>query len=173
MPLMTPAWHFYCQISHVVILRAFLGIFLRGKCIYISGSCPPSHSQSSLRNTISSYLQALKPKVKIAGGKELIYREGETATIFAEVPSEPAANEIRDCSQKCLEYFCWNPKNVRSKKYALAMFVNSLPGGLLEVLSYLMIPRMELLLTIAKNTNQNFNLMQFPENMKESVNSSI
>ena len=54
------------------------------------------------------------------------------------------------------------------------MFVNSwLPGGLLEVLSYLMIPRMELLLTIAKNTNQNFNLMQFPENMKESVNNSI
>ena len=47
-------------------------------------------------NTISSYLQALKPKVKIAGGKELIYREGDTATIFAEVPSEPAAEDIRD-----------------------------------------------------------------------------
>ena len=38
--------------------------------------------------------------MKIAGGKELIYREGETATIFAEVPSEPAANEIRDCAHK-------------------------------------------------------------------------
>ena len=47
-------------------------------------------------NTISSYLQALKPKVKIAGGKELIYREGDTATIFAEVPSEPPAEDIRD-----------------------------------------------------------------------------
>ena len=54
------------------------------------------------------------------------------------------------------------------------MFVNSLPpGGLLAALSYLMIPRMALLLTIAKNTNQNFNLMQFPENMKERVNTSI
>ena len=39
--------------------------------------------------------QALKPKVKIEGGKELVYREGETATIFADVPSEPAAEDIR------------------------------------------------------------------------------
>jgi len=39
--------------------------------------------------------KALKPKVKIAGGKELIYREGDTATIFAEVPSEPPAQDIR------------------------------------------------------------------------------
>ena len=39
--------------------------------------------------------QALKPKVKILGGKELVYKEGETATIFAEVPSEPAADDIR------------------------------------------------------------------------------
>ena len=37
--------------------------------------------------------------MKIAGGKELIYREGDTATIFAEVPSEPAADNIRDCSR--------------------------------------------------------------------------
>ena len=59
------------------------------------------------------------------------------------------------------------------KKYPLAMFVNNLSGGLLEAPSSLMIPRMELLLTIAKNTNQNFNLMQFPENMKESVNTSV
>ena len=42
-----------------------------------------------------SMFQALKPKVKILGGKELVYREGETATIFAEVPSEPAADDIR------------------------------------------------------------------------------
>ena len=55
-----------------------------------------SVNSKALLNTISSYFQALKPKVKIAGGKELIYREGDTATIFAEVPSEPAANEIRD-----------------------------------------------------------------------------
>jgi len=39
--------------------------------------------------------KALKPKVKIAGGKELVYREGETATIFAEIPAEPAADQIR------------------------------------------------------------------------------
>merc|ERR1719166_82282 len=39
--------------------------------------------------------KALKPKVKIEGGKELVYREGETATIFADVPSEPAAEDIR------------------------------------------------------------------------------
>ena len=39
--------------------------------------------------------QALKPKVRIEGGKELVYREGETATVFADVPSEPAADDIR------------------------------------------------------------------------------
>ena len=43
----------------------------------------------------------------------------------------------------------------------------------MEAPSCLTILRMELLLTIAKNTNQNFNLMQFPENMKESVNNSV
>ena len=43
----------------------------------------------------------------------------------------------------------------------------------MEAPSCLTILRMELLLTIAKNTNQNFNLMQFPENMKESVNTSV
>ena len=49
----------------------------------------------------------------------------------------------------------------------------NLAGGLLAAPSFSTIPRMELLLTIAKNTNQNFNLMQFPENMKESVNTSV
>ena len=95
--------------------KSLLGILLREKCIYSSGLCPPSHSQSSFRNTISSYLQALKPKVKIAGGKELIYREGETATIFAEVPSEPAANEIRDWSQNAwnIHLFKSEEQNVR------------------------------------------------------------
>ena len=95
--------------------KSLLGILLREKCIYSSGSCPPSHSQSSFRKPISSYLQALKPKVKIAGGKELIYREGETATIFAEVPSEPAANEIRDWSQNALNIhlFKSEEENVR------------------------------------------------------------
>ena len=33
--------------------------------------------------------------MKIEGGKELVYKEGETATIFADVPSEPAADDIR------------------------------------------------------------------------------
>ena len=41
------------------------------------------------------YVQALKPKVRIEGGKELVYKEGETATVFADVPSEPAADDIR------------------------------------------------------------------------------
>ena len=49
----------------------------------------------SVQITHYSMFQALKPKVKILGGKELVYREGETATIFAEVPSEPAADDIR------------------------------------------------------------------------------
>ena len=37
----------------------------------------------------------MKPKVKILGGKELVYNEGETVTIFADVPSEPAADDIK------------------------------------------------------------------------------
>ena len=37
----------------------------------------------------------MKPKVKILGGKELVFNEGETVTIFADVPSEPAADDIK------------------------------------------------------------------------------
>ena len=71
--------------------------------------------------------------MKIAGGKELVYREGDTATIFAEVPSEPPAEDIRDWSQKCLQYLLLTGRKVgRLKKYPLAMFVNNLSGGLLE-----------------------------------------
>eukprot|EP00092_Neocalanus_flemingeri_P076019 GFUD01094257.1.p1 GENE.GFUD01094257.1~~GFUD01094257.1.p1 ORF type:complete len:1559 (+),score=423.64 GFUD01094257.1:143-4819(+) len=39
--------------------------------------------------------KALKPKVKINGPKEITLNEGETVTIFADVPSEPAAEDIK------------------------------------------------------------------------------
>ena len=39
--------------------------------------------------------QALKPKVKLGCGKELVCKEGETVTIFAEVAGEPPADDIK------------------------------------------------------------------------------
>ena len=39
--------------------------------------------------------QALKPKVKLGCGKELVCREGETVTVFAEVAGEPPADDIK------------------------------------------------------------------------------
>ena len=44
---------------------------------------------------LSSSSQALKPKVKLSCGKELIAREGETVTVFADVPGEPPADDIK------------------------------------------------------------------------------
>ena len=39
--------------------------------------------------------QALKPKVKLGCGKELVCKEGETVTVFAEVAGEPPADDIK------------------------------------------------------------------------------
>jgi len=39
--------------------------------------------------------KALKPKVKLGCGKELVCKEGETVTVFAEVAGEPPADDIK------------------------------------------------------------------------------
>ena len=40
--------------------------------------------------------RALKPRVKIeAGGRELVLKEGDTLTVFADIAAEPAAEDIR------------------------------------------------------------------------------
>jgi len=39
--------------------------------------------------------KALKPKVKINGPKELIVKEGETLTVFADIPAEPTCEEVK------------------------------------------------------------------------------
>jgi len=39
--------------------------------------------------------KALKPKVKINGPKDITLKEGETLTVFADVPGEPAAEDIK------------------------------------------------------------------------------
>lgn len=39
--------------------------------------------------------KALKPKVKINASKEIIVNEGETLTVFADVPAEPVCEEVK------------------------------------------------------------------------------